>query len=181
MTAPVLGLIALWIRHHDGGPALFRQQRIGHHGVPFTMVKLRTMHPGAHARLSELAAFNDVSGPAFRMPDDPRVTGPGRLLRRTGLDELPQLLNIVWGEMSLVGPRPPLPEEVARYAPWQHRRLSVPPGLTGLWQVRGRHLKQVDAWIAMDLSYIDRWSNARDLWLMLLTPLAVFRGWEQDP
>ena len=179
--APLLGLLMWWIGRHDGGPALFRQERIGQHGVPFTMLKLRTMHLDAHARLAELEPFNDVSGPAFRMPNDPRVTGPGRWLRRTGLDELPQLINILQGEMSLVGPRPPLPEEVARYAPWQHRRLSVPPGLTGLWQVRGRHLKQVDAWCALDLSYIDRWSVGLDLWLMLLTPLAVFRGWETDP
>ncbi len=166
--APLIGLFALRIRR-DGGPAFFVQERVGWGGEPFSMIKLRTMTAQAEGQLAALRAHNQVDGPAFRMADDPRVTPFGRTLRTLGLDELPQLINVLRGEMSLVGPRPPLPSEVARYNEAQRARLAVPPGITGLWQLTGRELTDFDAWVALDRRYIDSWSLQQDLRLLLAT------------
>lgn len=174
LCAPLLALCALAIRLGDGGPALYVQERVGQHGVRFRMLKLRTMIVGAEALQPLLA--NEATGPLFKMRDDPRVTPVGRVLRRFSLDELPQLVNVLRGEMSLVGPRPPIPAEVERYEPWQLRRLTVPPGLTGLWQVSGRSDVPFDRGVALDLAYIDGWSLALDLWLLVRTVPVVLRG-----
>ncbi len=161
LLSPILLLIALWIRIRDGGPILFRQTRIGEQGRPFGVVKFRTMQPDAEDRLDELAGLNEIRGQAFKVTDDPRITRTGRKLRALSLDELPQLWNVLRGEMSLVGPRPPLPREVDGYDVWHRRRLSMKPGITGLWQVAARREPEFDRWVRIDLDYIDRWS----LWL----------------
>lgn len=152
------------------------QTRTGLHGRTFRMFKLRSMRVGAEALRQDLDAVNEVDGPVFKLRQDPRITGLGRWLRRTSLDELPQLLNVLRGDMSLVGPRPPLPDEVAEYEPWQLRRLSMRPGLTGLWQVSGRSAVPFERWMALDLEYIDRWSLWLDLELLLRTVPAVVSG-----
>ncbi len=174
--APLLALVALAIRAADGGPALFVQERVGRYGRRFRMVKLRTMVPDAEARLPSLLERNEIGGAAFKMRDDPRVTPIGRWLRRFSLDELPQLLNVLAGDMSLVGPRPPLPAEVARWERWQWRRLSVRPGLTGLWQVSGRADLPWESWIRLDLEYVDRWSLWLDLTVLARTIPVVLQG-----
>lgn len=182
--SPLLGLIALVVRMDSHGPALYRQTRIGHQGVPFTMWKFRSMAPdadglraGLRAELrAGLGAANDVDGPMFKLRADPRVTRVGRVLRRTSLDELPQLVNVLRGEMSLVGPRPPLPEEVAAYEARALRRLQVKPGLTGPWQVSGRSDLSWDETLALDLRYADNWSLTGDLDLLARTVRAVVDG-----
>jgi lipopolysaccharide/colanic/teichoic acid biosynthesis glycosyltransferase len=162
-SAPLLGLACLAIRLDSGGPAIFRAARVGRDGRPFTLFKLRTMCIGAEAQLASLSAQN-VGGEHFiRIPDDPRVTRVGRVLRKTGLDELPQLLNIVRGDMSLVGPRPQAPNEVQLYSPHERQRLAVRPGLTGLWQIRAWDSSRFDDWIRYDLEYI----GSRNIWLDL--------------
>lgn len=176
VVAVPLVVLAAAIRAADGGPALFRQTRIGRYGRPFTMYKLRTMVSDAEQRRASLEPHNPIAGPAFKLPRDPRVTRIGAVLRRWSVDELPQLLNVLRGEMSLVGPRPPLPDEVARYEPWQRRRLSVRPGLTGLWQVSGRADLPFDQWIQLDLQYVDSWSLWLDARLLARTVPAVVRG-----
>jgi len=174
MTAPLLPLIALAIKVGSRGPVLFQQERCGLNGRRFTLFKFRTMYKGADRKLDEVAHLNEVEGPAFKARRDPRVTTVGRLLRRLSLDELPQLINVLMGDMSLVGPRPPLPEEVVRYERWQRRRLSMKPGLTGLWQVSGRAgLDDFNRWTAIDLAYIDQWSIWLDLKILLKTIPAV--------
>ncbi|OGN82317.1 MAG: hypothetical protein A2X23_12850 [Chloroflexi bacterium GWC2_73_18] len=173
--SPLLVAIAAWIRVVDGPPILFRQTRIGLHGRPFQVLKFRTMVPDAEQRLGELEESNEIRGPAFKVTDDPRITRVGRLLRRTSIDELPQLWNVIRGEMSLVGPRPPLPREVAAYDVWHRRRLSMKPGITGLWQVAARHEEEFDRWVRIDLDYIDRWSLWLDLKIMARTIPAVFQ------
>ncbi len=175
LLAPVMAVVALWIRR-DGGPALFVQERVGLHGRRFTLYKLRSMVPDAESHRDALLPLNEMSGPVFKLRTDPRVTRIGAWLRRTSLDEAPQLFNVLRGDMSLVGPRPPLPEEVARYAPWQWRRLSVRPGLTCTWQVSGRSDVDFDRWVDLDLAYIDAWSLRGDLLLLLRTIPAVLRG-----
>jgi exopolysaccharide biosynthesis polyprenyl glycosylphosphotransferase len=172
---PVLLGLALAIRVVDGGPVLFRQRRIGRQGREFRMLKLRTMTLDAEERLADLAPYNAVAGSAFKLERDPRLTRTGAWLRRSSLDELPQLWNVLRGEMSLVGPRPPLPEEVARYEPWQRRRLSVTPGMTGLWQVEARNDPRFDHWVRLDLRYIDDWSLRLDTAILLRTVPAVLR------
>jgi exopolysaccharide biosynthesis polyprenyl glycosylphosphotransferase len=176
VLSPVLLAIALRVRMVDGGPVLFRQVRIGLNGRPFEVVKFRTMVPDAEARLAELAARNEIRGAAFKLTNDPRLTRTGRFLRRTSLDELPQLWNVVRGEMSLVGPRPPLPREVAQYDIWHRRRLCMKPGITGLWQVEARREADFDRWVQLDLAYIDRWSLWLDLKIMLRTVPAMLAG-----
>jgi exopolysaccharide biosynthesis polyprenyl glycosylphosphotransferase len=161
-----IGLLILW---RDGGPVFFRQERVGLHGRTFRMLKFRTILPDAEARLAELEALNEIRGPAFKLTNDPRLTRSGSILRRTSLDELPQLWNVLRGEMSLVGPRPPLPREVAGYDIWHRRRLSMKPGITGLWQVRARREPDFDRWVQFDLDYIDRWSLLLDLKIILRT------------
>ena len=174
--SPLIGAIAFLIRATSGRPVFFRQTRVGLHGRRFQLLKFRTMVPGAESLREGLQARSEVTGPVFKMREDPRVTPIGRFLRRYHLDELPQLWNILRGEMSLVGPRPPIPQEVARYDWWQRRRLSMPPGLTCLWQVNGRHNIPFSRWMELDLEYIDRWSLALDVRLLVRTIPAVLRG-----
>jgi lipopolysaccharide/colanic/teichoic acid biosynthesis glycosyltransferase len=174
VLSPVLALLAIWIRLRDGSPLLFRQTRMGVHGRPFKVVKFRTMIPDAEERLTELESLNEIRGQAFKVTDDPRVTKTGRMLRALSLDELPQLWNVLRGEMSLVGPRPPLPQEVADYDVWHRRRLSMKPGITGLWQVAARREPEFDRWVRLDLEYIDRWSLWLDLKIIARTIPAVF-------
>jgi lipopolysaccharide/colanic/teichoic acid biosynthesis glycosyltransferase len=168
-------VLALAVRL-DGGPAFYRQVRIGHHGRPFAMHKLRTMEVDAHARRRALAALDEGAGPLFKVRADPRVTRVGAVLRRFSLDELPQLLNVLTGEMSLVGPRPALPEEVAAYDAATRRRLAVRPGLTGLWQVSGRSDLGWAESVALDLHYVEHWSPALDLRILARTARAVLGG-----
>jgi exopolysaccharide biosynthesis polyprenyl glycosylphosphotransferase len=169
VLSPVLLATAIAIRLDDGGPILFRQTRIGLHGRPFTIYKFRTMVVDAEARLAEVMHLNERTGAAFKVRDDPRITRLGRFLRRTSLDELPQFWNVLLGTMSLVGPRPPLPEEVAEYDIWHRRRLSMKPGVTGLWQVEARHEPDFDRWVEHDLLYIDGWSIWLDLKILART------------
>ena len=164
------------IRRDDGGPVFFRQTRVGLHGRPFQILKFRSMAVDAEARLAELAAANEIDGHAFKVTDDPRITPIGRRLRRWSLDELPQLWNVLRGDMSLVGPRPPLEREVAGYDMWHRRRLSMKPGITGLWQVRARHEPEFDRWVEDDLEYIDRWSLWLDFQILARTIPAALEG-----
>jgi exopolysaccharide biosynthesis polyprenyl glycosylphosphotransferase len=173
LAAPLLALLLWAIRRQDGHPALLRQTRVGRYGRPFTMYKLRTMIPGSDGAPDE-GDWRPEGG--YKRWDDPRVTPIGRALRRLSLDELPQLVNVLRGEMSLVGPRPPLPYEVERYERWQCRRLSVLPGMTGLWQVSGRADLPFDRWIVLDLQYVDSWSLWLDVKLLLQTVPAVLTG-----
>jgi exopolysaccharide biosynthesis polyprenyl glycosylphosphotransferase len=176
LILPVVGAIALLIKITSHGDVLFRQTRCGLNGRIFTLYKFRTMVENAEQRRRELEHLNEMQGPVFKLRSDPRVTALGRLLRRFSLDELPQLWNVVRGDMSLVGPRPPIPEEVARYQRWQRRRLSMKPGLTCLWQVSGRNQIDFDQWMQLDLEYIDSWSPLLDLKILLRTIPAVLSG-----
>ena len=176
VLSPLLLAIALAIKLDSPGPVLFRQLRCGLHGRPFTFLKFRSMRVDAEALKKQLAPFNEMDGPAFKMTNDPRVTPVGRFLRRTSLDELPQLWNILRGDMSFVGPRPAVLEEVRQYEPWQRRRLSMQPGLTCLWQVSGRNELTFDEWMRLDLEYIDNWSLWLDLKIALKTIPAVLLG-----
>lgn len=176
VLSPLFIGLALWVRLVDGPPILFRQTRVGLHGRPFTLLKFRTMVRDAENRLVELRAHNEIQGHAFKLTDDPRLTGTGRFLRRTSLDELPQLWNVLRGEMSVVGPRPPLPREVAGYDVWHRRRLSMKPGITGLWQVGARSEPDFNRWVEIDLDYIDRWSLWLDLKIMMRTIPAMLLG-----
>jgi exopolysaccharide biosynthesis polyprenyl glycosylphosphotransferase len=173
VLSPLFLALGLWIRHADGSPAMFRQTRVGLHGRRFELLKFRTMVPDAEGRISELELLNEVRGSAFKLTNDPRLTRTGPFLRRTSLDELPQLWNVLRGEMSLVGPRPPLPREVDGYDIWHRRRLSMKPGMTGLWQVTARQDPDFDRWVQMDLEYIDRWSLWLDLKILARTVPAV--------
>lgn len=176
LLAPMLLGIAIAIRLSSSGPALYLQTRIGRDGKPFRIVKFRTMHRGAEALVPYLRKLNVAAGPMFKVPGDPRVTRVGRFLRRYSLDELPQLFNILVGSMSLVGPRPPLPGEVASYDAIARRRLQVKPGLTGLWQVSGRSDLTWQESLDLDLSYVEQWSLALDAAVLLKTPAAVVRA-----
>lgn len=168
--------IALTIRLTSPGPILFRQARVGKGGRLFTSYKFRSMYMDAEDRLAEVMHLNQADGPIFKIRRDPRMTPVGRFLRRTSLDELPQLFNAFRGEMSIVGPRPALMTEVIAYEPWQLERLTVRPGLTGLWQVSGRSDLPFAAMMRLDLEYIGRWSLWFDLWLLILTVPAVVSG-----
>jgi exopolysaccharide biosynthesis polyprenyl glycosylphosphotransferase len=176
MSLPVLMVTALAIRFSSPGTVLFKQERIGLNGRIFTLYKFRTMIENAHQRRAELAHLNEMSGPVFKLKGDPRVTRVGRILRKFSLDELPQLWNVLKGDMSLVGPRPPIPEEVGLYERWQRRRLSMKPGLTCLWQVSGRNEVDFDRWMELDLHYIDNWSPTLDLKILLRTIPVVLLG-----
>jgi exopolysaccharide biosynthesis polyprenyl glycosylphosphotransferase len=176
LLAPVLGLVALAIRLDDGGPVLFRQTRVGRGGAPFSMCKFRTMCVDAEQRLADLRMGNDGAGPLFKLHDDPRVTRVGRFLRRTSLDELPQLWNVLVGTMSLVGPRPALPSEVERYRDFDDRRLLVTPGLTGLWQVSGRSDLDWAEGVRLDQYYVENWSFLHDIVILARTVPAVLRS-----
>ena len=177
VLSPLLVLIALVIRITSPGPVLFIQKRMGLHGRLFNMYKFRSMQVDASAQLESLKLQNEMEGPAFKMQDDPRITRIGKILRRYSLDELPQLYNVLIGEMSLVGPRPPVPGEVSLYERRDRRRLSMRPGITCTWQVSGRNqIKRFEDWVKLDLEYIDNWSLARDFELMLRTIPAVIFG-----
>lgn len=180
VTAPVMAAIAVVIKvASPGGPVLFVQERLGLYGRRFRLYKFRTMVPRAETMHGEVAELNVADGPAFKVQDDPRVIPRvGRFLRRTGLDELPQLFNVLRGEMSLVGPRPPLAEEVQRYQLWERRRLSMKPGLTCLWQLQpNRNRIPFRKWMEMDLEYIDNWSLWLDLKILVKTVRAVLFGY----
>jgi len=166
---PILLFIAIAIKLDSRGPVLFRQLRVGQHGHHFWIYKFRTMRVGAENELDALRDRNEADGAIFKMRDDPRITRSGYILRQTSLDELPQLINVLKGDMSMVGPRPPIPEEVAQYLPWHKRRLSVPPGITGLWQVSGRSELTFDEMVLLDLYYIEHWSPWMDISLLLRT------------
>jgi exopolysaccharide biosynthesis polyprenyl glycosylphosphotransferase len=176
VCAPLLAAVAVAIRWDSPGPVLFRQVRVGRDGRHFTMYKFRTMYVDAEQRLSEIRHLNEHDGVLFKIRGDPRVTRVGRWLRRLSLDELPQLVNVLRGDMSLVGPRPPLPSEVAAYPDDMHRRLVVKPGITGLWQVSGRSDLSWEETIRLDLRYVENWSLTLDLVIMLRTLTAVWRG-----
>ena len=176
VLAPLLGGLAAAIYLADRGPIFYRQKRVGLHGRRFEVVKFRSMVTTADKMLEDLLVHNEVNGHAFKLTSDPRVTRVGRFLRRSSLDELPQLWNVFLGEMSLVGPRPPLPQEVAGYDLWHRRRLSMKPGITGLWQIEGRREPEFDRWVQKDLEYIDRWSTWLDIRIMLRTIPAMLRA-----
>ena len=171
--APVMAVAAALIRATSPGPVIFRQRRCGLHGRQFSMYKLRTMVVDAEARKQELADLNECDGPVFKMRQDPRVTPVGRFLRRWSLDELPQFWNVLLGDMSLVGPRPPVPAEVALYRTSERRRLSMRPGITCLWQVNGRSEVGFADWVKLDVEYIENWSFALDFQILLKTIPAV--------
>jgi exopolysaccharide biosynthesis polyprenyl glycosylphosphotransferase len=173
---PVVLLIMALIKLTSRGSVLFRQTRCGLNGRSFTLYKFRTMVEGAEEQRLELLHLNEMDGPVFKLRSDPRVTFLGRFLRRFSLDELPQFWNVLRGDMSLVGPRPPIPEEVAKYQRWQRRRLAMKPGLTCLWQVSGRNNLDFDRWMELDLEYIDSWSPMLDLKILLKTIPAVLTG-----
>ncbi len=174
--SPAVLLLALAIKVSSPGPVLFRQHRIGLHGRAFGMLKFRSMYQDAEERREALEAKNEQAGPVFKIKHDPRVTPLGRFIRKYSIDELPQLLNVLKGEMSLVGPRPPLPREVDQYHSWQRRRLSVRPGLTCIWQVSGRNEISFDEWMRLDMRYIDHWALSSDLSLILKTIPVVVTG-----
>ena len=173
VLSPVMLVAALLVRFREGPPILFRQTRVGLHGRPFTIYKFRTMDVDAEERLDEIRHLNERDRVAFKATNDPRITGVGRWLRRTSIDELPQLWNVLTGTMSLVGPRPPLPSEVDEYDIWHRRRLSMKPGITGLWQIEARHEPDFDRWVEHDLIYIDGWSIWLDLKILLKTVPAL--------
>jgi exopolysaccharide biosynthesis polyprenyl glycosylphosphotransferase len=173
LVSPLLLVLICVIWYESGRPAFFRQTRIGKNGRPFTMLKLRSMVPDAETQKSMLLSLNESSGPMFKIQADPRVTRVGRFLRKCSLDELPQLLNVLKGEMSLVGPRPPLPDEVREYSAWHMKRLAVVPGITGLWQVLGRVEISFEEMVSLDLNYIWNWSPWLDLSILARTAGAV--------
>ncbi len=176
VTSPVIVAATIGIVAVSGGNPFYRQHRVGLGGRRFRMFKLRTMVRGAHAMLPELRALNEVDGPVFKMRDDPRLHPLGALLRRTSVDELPNFINVLLGDMAIVGPRPPLPEEVAHYDGYALRRLVVKPGVTCLWQISGRSHLSFDEWMALDNEYIDGWSPWYDLAIVAKTIPAVLRG-----
>jgi exopolysaccharide biosynthesis polyprenyl glycosylphosphotransferase len=175
LLSPVLVAAAIAVRLGSPGPVLFRQTRCGLNGRQFEMLKLRSMVADAESRRVALLELNEMGGPVFKIQNDPRVTLVGRFIRRWSIDELPQIWNVLRGDMSLVGPRPPIPEEVAEYRASDRRRLSMRPGLTCLWQIAGRNTIGFDDWVKLDLQYIDSWSLALDLWILLRTPAAVLK------
>jgi exopolysaccharide biosynthesis polyprenyl glycosylphosphotransferase len=176
LLSPLFAIVSAVIIFKDGRPVFFRQVRVGLHGRPFTIVKFRTMVKDAEERYAEVAALSDTQGAAFKMTNDPRITGWGSFLRRTSIDELPQLWNVLKGDMSLVGPRPAPPREVADYDVWHRRRLSMKPGITGLWQVEARQDESFDRRASLDLNYIDRWSVWLDMSIMIRTIPALLQG-----
>ena len=176
VLSPVIVLAAIGIVCVSPGSPIFTQERVGRRGRRFKLLKLRTMIDGAHLIHDDLHRFSEVDGPVFKIRNDPRLHPLGKFLRRTSIDELPNLINVLRGEMSLVGPRPPLPREVERYDDFARRRLSVKPGITCLWQISGRSNVSFDEWMRLDNAYIDTWSPLGDLKILLKTVPAVLRG-----
>jgi exopolysaccharide biosynthesis polyprenyl glycosylphosphotransferase len=177
LLTPLLFVVALLIKLDSPGPVLFKQERVGLNKRRFLLIKFRTMADGAEKGQATLETLNEADGPVFKIKNDPRVTNIGRFLRRYSLDELPQLFNVLKGEMSLVGPRPLPVRDIERIdLQWHKRRLSMKPGLTCFWQVSGRSDVSFDHWVRMDLQYIDNWSLPLDLKILLKTIPAVLRG-----
>jgi len=176
VLSPLLLAAAAAVKLTSKGPVFFKQVRVGLRGRYFEMYKFRSMVVDAEQRLADLMAKNEQTGPVFKMKRDPRITRVGRFLRAFSIDELPQLFNILRGEMTIVGPRPPVPSEVSQYQPWQRRRLSVRPGLTCLWQVQGRNRIGFDEWMLLDLQYVDQWSFSKDVGLIGRTVPVVVTG-----
>jgi lipopolysaccharide/colanic/teichoic acid biosynthesis glycosyltransferase len=177
MLSPLMLTIALIIKGTSKGPIVFKQARVGLRGRKFYIYKFRTMVQNAEELKNKLMEMNESDGPTFKIKNDPRITTIGRILRKTGLDELPQLFNVLKGEMSLIGPRPPLPDEVEKYERWQIRRLSVKPGITCTWQIiPNRHDVVFENWMKLDMQYIDNWSLKEDFILFFRTIISVFRA-----
>ena len=177
MLIPLFIVISILIKTTSDGPVFFQQDRCSVNGRIFTFYKFRTMVADAESRLNDVLKYNEMDGPVFKMKNDPRITKIGKWLRKFSLDELPQLWNVVKGDMSLVGPRPPLPSEVENYDTWQRRRLSMRPGITCLWQISGRNkISNFDEWLNLDLEYIDNWSLGLDFRILLKTIPAVLSG-----
>lgn len=174
---PLIILTAIAIKLSSRGPILFKQTRCGMNGRKFTLYKFRSMVVGAEMKMRELEKMNEMDGPVFKIRKDPRITPLGRILRRTSIDELPQLFNVLKGDMSIVGPRPPLPVEVEMYEVWQRRRLSLKPGITCVWQVSGRNRISFERWMEMDLDYIDNWSLWVDFKILVRTVFVVLFGY----
>ncbi|HKJ43913.1 MAG TPA: sugar transferase [Sunxiuqinia sp.] len=176
LVSPIFLVIALAIKLDDGGPVFFKQERVGLNGRRFYCLKFRTMVANAEALKASLMGQNEQDGPVFKIAMDPRVTRIGRFLRKTSLDELPQFINVVRGEMSIVGPRPPIPSEVEKYKRWQIRRLSMKPGITCIWQVSGRNDIPFEEWMKLDMEYIDNWSLLKDIILVFRTIKVILTG-----
>jgi lipopolysaccharide/colanic/teichoic acid biosynthesis glycosyltransferase len=176
LAAPLIAVAAVAIKATSSGPVFFHQIRCGRYGHHFGMLKLRTMVIDAEEKQAALLDLNEMEGPVFKIKADPRITSVGRLLRRFSIDELPQLWNVFRGDMSLVGPRPPVPMEVVRYETRDRRRLSMRPGITCLWQVSGRNEIGFDDWVRLDVEYIDSWSLVNDFKILLRTIPVVLRG-----
>jgi len=175
VLSPLMIMMAILIKLSSAGPVVYKQPRVGLRGRQFELFKFRTMVANADEMRKELEELNEADGPAFKIADDPRVTKIGKFLRKTGLDELPQLFNVLKGEMSLIGPRPPLPEETTQYERWQLRRLSVKPGLSCFWQVKpDRNSIKFEKWMELDLAYIDNWSLRLDFVILLKTVKTIF-------
>ncbi len=175
--SPLILVTVAAIKATSKGPVLFSQIRSGMNGRRFKLYKFRTMIVGAEMKKRELEKMNEMDGPVFKMKFDPRITPVGRILRKFSIDEIPQLINVLKGDMSIVGPRPPLPVEVELYKMWQRRRLSLKPGLTCTWQVSGRNNIQFDRWMEMDLEYIDKWSLWLDMKILVKTVFVVMFGY----
>ncbi len=176
VLSPLFAILSLMIKLDSKGPVFFSQERIGKNGAPFQMVKFRSMNNEAEKTKKNLKSDKHVTGPVFKIRNDPRVTKTGRFLRKYSLDELPQLWNVLKGQMSLIGPRPPLPEEVEKYTDYHWRRMDVLPGMTGLWQVSGRSNLNFEEWIDLDIYYIERWSLLLEMKILLKTIPAVIKG-----
>lgn len=176
LLSPLFVVVGILIKITSKGPIFFRQQRVGYNGRMFTCLKLRTMVDNAEELKQQLVELNEMDGPVFKMKEDPRITNIGRFLRKTSIDELPQLINVFVGDMSLVGPRPPVPSEVDQYDLQERRRLSMKPGITCLWQVSGRNAIDFKQWMEMDRQYIDRWSLWLDMKILVKTIPAVMKG-----
>jgi lipopolysaccharide/colanic/teichoic acid biosynthesis glycosyltransferase len=176
LISPLLLIIAVAIKFEDGGSVFFQQERVGLNGRSFPIFKFRTMVARAEVLQAALLGQNEQNGPVFKITNDPRVTRVGWLLRKTSLDELPQFFNVMRGEMSIVGPRPPIRSEVEKYERWQKRRLSMKPGITCIWQVSGRNNIPFEEWMKLDMEYIDNWSFTGDLILVIKTIKVVLIG-----
>lgn len=176
LASPIMLVTALAIRFESAGPVIFRQIRVGKNGKNFQMYKFRSMYQDAEERLKDLEAQNEADGPVFKIVNDPRITRVGRVIRKTSIDELPQLLNVLKGEMSIVGPRPPLPKEVAQYSDWDWGRLAVRPGLTCFWQISGRSDVGFDEWMKLDLKYVEEQGFWTDLEILFKTVGVVLKG-----
>lgn len=176
LASPIMLVTAIAVKRCDGGPVIFAQERVGKNGVHFKMYKFRSMYMDAEERLAELQKYNQVDGPAFKMENDPRVTPVGSFIRKTSIDELPQLWNVLKGEMSIVGPRPPIPREVAQYTDWDWGRLAVKPGLTCYWQVSGRSDVGFEDWMRLDLKYVEEQGFLTDMKILFKTVGVVLRG-----